>query len=71
MEPKNVAILIFKGVQIIDYTGPYETFGQAGFGHKRFFKPFTVSLNTDPIQTAMGMTLSPRPKAINSYSPSP
>lgn len=59
MEPKNVAILIFNGVQIIDYTGPYEAFGQAGFGQKRFFKPFTVSSDTEPIQTAMGMTVVP------------
>ena len=26
-EKPNVAILIFDGVQIIDYTGPYEVFG--------------------------------------------
>ena len=24
---RNVAILLFDGVQIIDYTGPYEVFG--------------------------------------------
>lgn len=59
MKPINVGVLIFQGVQIIDYTGPYEAFGQAGFGQKRFFKPFTVSLNTEPIQTAMGMTVVP------------
>src|SRR5512144_3104241 len=28
---KKVALLIFTGVQIIDYTGPYEIFGVAGF----------------------------------------
>ena len=28
---KKVAILIFDGVQIIDYTGPYEVFGAADF----------------------------------------
>ena len=28
---KKVAILIFDGVQIIDYTGTWEVFGQAGF----------------------------------------
>src|SRR5688572_30956894 len=28
---KKVAVLIFDGVQIIDYTGPFEVFGQAGF----------------------------------------
>jgi putative intracellular protease/amidase len=50
----NVAILIFEGVQIIDYTGPYEVFGQAGF------EVFTVAQNPDPITTAMGMTVTPR-----------
>lgn len=25
--PRNLAILIFDGVQILDYTGPYETVG--------------------------------------------
>lgn len=59
MEPRNVAILIFNGVQIIDYTGPYEAFGQAGFGQKRFFKPFTVAQSTGSIETAMGMTILP------------
>ncbi|HEX7529449.1 MAG TPA: heavy metal-binding domain-containing protein, partial [Thermoanaerobaculia bacterium] len=28
---KKVAILIFDGVEIIDYTGPWEIFGTAGF----------------------------------------
>ena len=32
----TVAIVLFDGVQIIDYSGPWEVFGQAGF------KVFTV-----------------------------
>jgi putative intracellular protease/amidase len=51
-EPK-VAILIFDGVQIIDYTGPYETFGQAGY------RVFTVAEAKRPLRTAMGMTVTP------------
>ena len=50
----NVAILIFKGVQIIDYTGPYEVFGGARFN------VYTVAEKSDPITTAMGMTVTPK-----------
>lgn len=50
---KRAAILIFEGVQIIDYTGPYEVFGQAGFN------VYTVAVNTNPLRTAMGMNVTP------------
>lgn len=49
----KVAILLFEGVQIIDYTGPYEVFGQAGF------PVFTVAPSAGPITTAMGMKVTP------------
>ena len=52
-QTKRVAILIFDGVQIIDYAGPYEVFGQAGF------EVFTVAAAADPITTAMGMKVTP------------
>jgi putative intracellular protease/amidase len=51
---KKVAILIFDGVEIIDYTGPYEIFGAAGFD------VYTVARTKDPITTAMGMTVVPK-----------
>ncbi len=51
---KKVGIFIFDGVQIIDFTGPYEVFGQAGF------EVFTVAEKPDPITTAMGMTVTPK-----------
>jgi copper(I)-binding protein/putative intracellular protease/amidase len=51
--PKKVAILIFDGVQIIDYTGPYEVFGQAGL------QVFTVAITGAPITTNMGMKVTP------------
>ncbi|MBK9527700.1 MAG: DJ-1/PfpI family protein [Acidobacteria bacterium] len=54
-KPKmNVAILIFDGVQIIDYTGPYEVLGSHG---KR--KVYTVAENADTVTTAMGMKVIP------------
>jgi putative intracellular protease/amidase len=51
---KRVAILLFNGVEIIDYTGPYEVFGAADF------EVFTVAESREPITTAMGMTVVPR-----------
>lgn len=50
---KKVAILIFEGVQIIDYTGPYEVFGQAGW------EVFAVAEKSDMITTTMGMQVTP------------
>ncbi|HEV7785938.1 MAG TPA: DJ-1/PfpI family protein [Thermoanaerobaculia bacterium] len=49
----NVAILIFDDVQIIDFTGPYEVFGEAGFN------VFTVAVSAAPVTTAMGMKVTP------------
>ncbi len=51
---KKVAILIFDGVEIIDYTGPWEIFGAAGFD------VYTVAATKDPVTTAMGMTVLPK-----------
>lgn len=52
-ERKNVAILVFPGVQIIDYTGPYEVFGQAGY------RVYTVSEKDELLTTNMGMQIKP------------
>lgn len=49
----KVAILLFDGVQIIDFTGPYEVFGQAGF------PVLTVAPSAGPITTSMGMKVTP------------
>ena len=51
---KTVGILIFDGVQIIDYTGPYEIFQGAGFD------VFTVAETKAPISTVAGMTVVPK-----------
>ncbi len=50
---RKAAILIFDGVQIIDYTGPYEVFGQAGLD------VFTVAVKPEMITTSMGMKVTP------------
>ncbi len=47
------AILVFDGVQIIDFAAPYEVFGQAGF------YAYTVSPDGGPITTTMDMHVTP------------
>ena len=51
---RRVGILIFDGVQIIDYTGPYEIFQSADFD------VYTVAQTKDPISTVAGMTVVPK-----------
>jgi putative intracellular protease/amidase len=67
---RNLAILIFDGVQIIDYTGPYETFGHVySNDHKAAFNIYTVSEKTNPITTAMGMSVIPKYSFENAPEP--
>lgn len=49
----RVGILLFDGVQIIDFAGPYEVFGAADFG------VITVSHTGNPVTTAMGLKVTP------------
>jgi putative intracellular protease/amidase len=51
--PIRVGIVMFDGVQIIDFAGPYEVFGNAGFG------VVTVSADGKPVTTAMGLKVTP------------
>ena len=60
----NVAILIFDGVQIIDYTGPYEALGA---GRRR--NVYTVAEKPDVITTAMGMKVVPNYTFANQPTP--
>ncbi len=57
---KNVAIFLFKDVQIIDYTGPYEVFINANYGGHSYFNVFTVAVTTEPLNTVGDMTVIPK-----------
>ena len=58
---RNVAILLFEGVQIIDYTGPYEVFGHVyAFDQPVPFNTYTVAERSSAITTAMGMSVNPK-----------
>jgi putative intracellular protease/amidase len=57
---RNLAIFIFDGVQIIDYTGPFEVLGQARDNGTKLFNVYTVAEKAGPITTNMGMTVVPK-----------
>lgn len=66
---RNLAILIFDGVQIIDYTGPYETFGHVYNDDAPAFNIYTVSEKTNAITTSMGMSVNPKYSFENAPKP--
>src|SRR5215471_14503025 len=47
----TVAILLFDHVEIIDFAGPWEVFGGAGY------KVFTVAERLDPVNTVYGQKI--------------
>jgi putative intracellular protease/amidase len=49
----KIAIFVFPGVQIIDFTAPYEVFGQAGY------HVYTVAQSREPMLTNMNMKIIP------------
>jgi hypothetical protein len=50
----KVGILVFEGVQIIDFAGPYDVFGEAGYD------VFTVAATKGPLTTVMNLSITPR-----------
>ena len=67
--PRNLAIFIFDGVQIIDYTGPYEVFGQAHDKGEHMFNVYTVAEKPTALTTNMGMTVTPKYTFDNAPKP--
>ena len=59
-KPLRLAVLLFPGVQIIDYTGPWEVFGQVFVNNHPGFEIYSVAQASGPITTAMGMSVNPR-----------
>ena len=55
----TVAILLFDGVQTIDYTGPYEVLSDARSGSDNAFRVVTVAENPGTIRTVNGMVVTP------------
>lgn len=55
IDRKKVAILIFDGVQIIDFTGPYEVFTA-----KHTYEVYTVAKNLESILTHGDLSINPK-----------
>lgn len=60
---KTVAILVFNGVQPIDFTGPLEVFG---FAH---WNVYTVAKSVEPVATAWGFKITPQYDFSNCPAP--
>ena len=59
-QQKNVAILVHKDVEVLDFCGPFEVFGVAGSKEAgRYFNVFTVAEDSAPVRANTGMLILP------------
>jgi transcriptional regulator GlxA family with amidase domain len=65
----RLAVLLFDGVQIIDYTGPWEVFGHASIHNRPAFEIYSVSQTAAPLTTNMGMSVNPTYTFANAPAP--
>lgn len=57
---RNVAILIFNDVEVLDFSGPFEVFSVAGgHGEDNTFRVFTVAEDRRPIWARGGLAVNP------------
>ncbi len=57
---KNVGILIFEGVEVLDFSGPFEVFSVAGrLSGQEHSNVFTIGDTLDPISTRGGLSVNP------------
>jgi transcriptional regulator GlxA family with amidase domain len=61
VKQRNVAILIFDDVEVLDFCGPFEVFSIAGEPEAPDpFNVYTVAEATDPIQAINGLSVNPK-----------
>ncbi|MCC6135969.1 MAG: DJ-1/PfpI family protein [Candidatus Contendobacter sp.] len=60
MKPRNVAILLFDDVEVLDFAGPFEVFAVASELHDyALFRVFTVAASAGPIRARNGLSVLP------------
>ena len=60
-QTRNVAILIFDDVEILDFCGPYEVFGVTGTGNdSQPFNVYTVAEHSKPILARNQLSINPQ-----------
>lgn len=61
MIPRNVAILVFPDVEVLDFAGPYEVFSVAGQRNgPGLFSVYTVAESTEVVEGRNGFRIQPR-----------
>lgn len=67
MSNRKVVFLIYDGVEVLDFTGPFDVFSMANIsGAKEPFELITVSPDGNAIQTMHGLTITPN-YSIDNY----
>lgn len=58
---RNVAILIFDEVEVLDFCGPFEVFGVAGLRSpgERPFYAYTIAEKSEPVSARNGLSINP------------
>ena len=61
MTAKNLAILIFDGVEVLDFAGPFEVFAVTQeLNNHSLFNVFTISKSKEPITAVNGLSVNPK-----------
>jgi transcriptional regulator GlxA family with amidase domain len=70
MRRKNVAILIFDDVEVLDFAGPFEVFSVTDeLKDYKIFNVFAVALTENPIRARNGLSVNPDYALVNSPKP--
>ena len=60
---RNVAVVVYEGVEILDFAGPAEVFAaagdHAGLVDRRAFRPYTVGVSKDPVLSQGFVRITP------------
>lgn len=59
MSARSVGVLLYEKVDTLDFTGPHDVFGLAGYLGGGF-QVFTLAEKEDPVTTVSGITITPR-----------
>src|SRR3954454_23575546 len=59
-QKRNLAILVFNDVEVLDFCGPFEVFSVANrFVESAAFDVFTVAERPEPVATHNGLSVNP------------
>ena len=59
-EPRNVAIFVHEGVELLDFAGPAEVFSNASVNGRRAFNVYTVAPKKGRIETQQSVAVEPQ-----------